>query len=192
MGGSLLREHLARVVDPDPRSRVRWQRKMIMKRVARNLDIHGRETKAERLVRTERQYVSASVPLPTSTKKLGHLARQVAGKTVEDALVQMRFSMKKMAREVRWQLEEARDEAVVQRGMGLGRASGTLLPEGKEAKIQTKAGSWMTIQDPTRLYVAQAWVGRKQPRGRTVVRRARGRRNILIHPQTCKYTPDLF
>ncbi len=93
---------------------------MVMRRVHRNLSAYGGESRVERIARTERSHLSKSPPLPTSTKKLVHLAHQIQGKTVEDALVQMRFSKKKMAREVRWQLEEARDTAVVQHGIGPG------------------------------------------------------------------------
>jgi len=150
--------------------------------VRRNLDVSGRETRVEHIARTERQLASMSSPLATSTKKLMYLARQVADKTVEDALVQMRFSKKKMAKEVRWQLELARDAAVVQRGMGLGRVNGEVLPEGKEVKIQTKDGKWMTIQDTTRLYVEQAWVGRSGLRKVTRMKRARGRHDKLESP----------
>ena len=48
------------------------------------------------------------------------LARQIAGKPIEEAIVQMRYSQKKAAGDVRRHLEFARDEAVVRRGMGLG------------------------------------------------------------------------
>jgi ribosomal protein L22 len=46
---------------------------------------------------------------------------QIAGKTVEEALVQLRFSKKKVARDVWKGLKMARDEAIVARGMGLGK-----------------------------------------------------------------------
>lgn len=186
LGGSLAKEHIARVVDPDPRSRVRWQRKMVIRRVHRNLSVHGRETKAEKIARTERRALSKSPALPTSIKKLMHLARQVSGKTVEDALVQMRFSNKKMAREVRAQLEKARSKAVVQHGMGLGRINGEVLPEGGEVEIQTKDGRWLTINDPTRLYIEQAWVGRGPIRDIKPIYAARGRVFQSKSPSTCK------
>ncbi len=191
MGGSLVREHLVRAIDPDPRSRVRWERKMVIRRVHRNLSMYGRETRAERITRTERRHLSKSTALPTSVKKLVHLARQVAGKTVEDALVQMRFSKKKMAREVRWQLEEARDTAVVQHGMGLGRHTGEVLPEGEAVKIQTKRGKHLTIQDPTRLYVEQAWVGRGPLRHQRPLYAAKGRIFMMKSPSTCRINLSL-
>ncbi|KAL8864738.1 MAG: hypothetical protein Q9174_007241 [Haloplaca sp. 1 TL-2023] len=48
------------------------------------------------------------------------LARQIAGKPIDEAIIQMRFSKKKAARDVKKHLEYARDEAIVKRGMGLG------------------------------------------------------------------------
>jgi len=185
-GGSLLREHLVRAVDPDPSGRVRWQRRMVARYVGRNLDLAGREPREEMLARTERRLQVRSPLLPTSVKKLGHLARQVAGKTVDEALVQMRFSPKKMARAVRWNLEEARDLAVVARGMGLGRVNGEALPDGRAVKIQTKDGRWMTVQDPTRLYVEQAWVNRGKIRHVRYKMRAKSRMNRLISPTSSK------
>ncbi|OAA61940.1 mitochondrial large ribosomal subunit [Niveomyces insectorum RCEF 264] len=196
LGVSLLRGDMARAVDPDPRSRVRWERKMVVRHVARLLAPAGRESPAETLARTERVLLHKSPPLPTSTKKLMHLARQIAGKTVDEALVQMRFSKKKMAQEVRWHLEEARDLAVVERGMGLGGRTARTDNDSENGTengndndndtadapaprtIQTKDGHWRTIADPTRMYVDQAYVGRGAWRAATFVRRARGRRTV--------------
>lgn len=53
-------------------------------------------------------------------KKLAPLARQIAGKPIDEAILQMRFSKKKVAKEVRAHLVEAKHEAIVARGMGLG------------------------------------------------------------------------
>lgn len=53
-------------------------------------------------------------------KKLAPLARQIAGKPIDEAILQMRFSKKKVAQEVREHLIEAKHEAIVARGMGLG------------------------------------------------------------------------
>ncbi|KAK4040148.1 ribosomal protein L22/L17 [Parachaetomium inaequale] len=186
LGTSLAREHLARAADPDPRSRARWERKMAIRAVHRGTDPFSREPRVARIARTERQLTSASPPLGTSTKKLVHLAHQIQGKTVADALVQMRFSKKKMAQEVRHQLEIARDLAVVERGMGLGAAAskseGTESNgNGKPLEIQTKDGKWIKIDDPTRMYVAEAWVNRSTPRGKQPDYRARGRMNIKIN-----------
>ena len=193
LGTSLLQSDLQRALDPDPRSRVRWERKMVMRHVGRMLDPKGKETREERLARTERTLLHKSMPIPTSTKKLVHLARQISGKTLEDALVQMRFSKKKMAKEVMWHLEEARDMAVVERGMGLGRvqAAQTDASDADAAaspnavKIQTKDGRWLTITDPSRIYVDQAWVGKGAWRSVETEYRARGRLNQLWSPSSC-------
>ncbi|CAK7567438.1 MAG: 39S ribosomal protein L22, mitochondrial [Sporothrix epigloea] len=193
LGTSLLQSDLQRALDPDPRSRVRWERKMVMRHVGRMLDPRGAETREERLARTERTLLHKSMPIPTSTKKLVHLARQISGKTLEDALVQMKFSRKKMAKEVLWHLEEARDMAVVERGMGLGRvakdAQANAQTNSAEAspdaiKIQTKDGRWLTIRDPSRIYIDQAWVGKGAWRAVETEYRARGQLNRLWSPSS--------
>ncbi|KAK4151294.1 ribosomal protein L22/L17 [Chaetomidium leptoderma] len=200
-GVSMARAHLARAADPDPRSRVRWERKMVMRQVQRGTNPFSREPQAAVIARTERQLTSVSPFLPTSTKKLVMLARQIQGKTVSEALVQMRFSKKKMAQEVRYQLEIARDTAIVARGMGMGGASAAAAAkakaeagadggevrassDGKTVEIQTKDGKWIKIDDPTRMYVAEAWVNRGKWRGKRPDYRARGRLNMKMKPKT--------
>ena len=194
-GASPLRDHHARATDPDPRSRVRWERKMVIRDARTGTDPFSREPRAIRLARTERQLRSKSSFLPTSVKKLVHLARQIQGKTLADALVQMRYSQKKMAAEVSYQLQLARDQAVAERGMGLGPAAvsdevvlGEDGADEEATKIRTKDGKWLSISDPTRMYVAEAWVGRGPWRGIKVVRRARGRRNVIRKPSTSKFS----
>jgi ribosomal protein L22 len=190
-GASLVREHLARAADPDPRSRARWERKMVIRSVQRGTNPYSREPRAERIARTERQLVSKSGWLPTSTKKLVHLAHQIQGKTVSDALVQMRFSKKKMAQEVRYQIEQARDEAIVERGMGQGGMGGKAGSEprdsnGKIIEVKSKDGKWVKIDDPTRMYVAEAYVNRGPLRGKLPDYRARGRMNLKKQRCTSK------
>ncbi|KAG5920234.1 hypothetical protein E4U42_006265 [Claviceps africana] len=172
------RENMAMVTDPDPRSRLRWQRKKVIQMVRRN----GSITKQERIKMTERQLLHKSHFMPTSVKKLVMLSRQIAGKTVDDAITQMTWSKKKMAAEIKYYLEEARDLAIAQRGMGLGRANGETLPTPR--KIQTKDGSWIEVSDPTRMYIAQSWVGRGPVRGKELDYKGRGRMGIIQHPST--------
>lgn len=189
-GASLVREHLARAVDPDPRSRVRWERKMVIRQVQRGTNPYSSEPRAERIARTERQLTSKSPFLATSTKKLVHLAHQIQGKTVAEALLQMRFSKKKMAREVRYQLELARDLAVAERGMGLGESAAAAEGEVRESEdsktieIRTKDGKWVKVDDPTRMYVAEAWVNRGPWRSKLLDYRARGRTFVKQRPST--------
>ncbi|GFP53611.1 hypothetical protein ACSS6W_001175 [Trichoderma asperelloides] len=172
------KESLAMVVDPDARSRIRWQRKKVIQMVRRN----GELTREERIRMTERELLHKSEFMPTSVKKLVMLARQIAGKPVDEAIQQMTWSKKKFAAEVKYHLEEARDMAVVQRGMGLGKVNGDLLD--KPRKVQTKDGKWIEIVDPTRLYVAQSWVGRGPWRGKELDYKGRGRMGIIQHPST--------
>ena len=178
--------HLAPTQDPDPRSRVRWERKAVMRMVRRN----GRESRREIIRRTEREMRFRSPFLPTSVKKLMHISRQVAGKNVDDALVQMRYSKKKMSREVGHFLGVARDRAVVEHGMGLGKPNGEILE--KPRKIKDSEGNWMVVSDPTRIYIAQAWVGRGPWRGQRLVHLGRGRKSVHMKPSTSMFSPPLF
>lgn len=146
--------------DPDPtasrllrdpaRSTWGWPRKA----AARELRRRGRLSRPERIAQTEKEHTAASHFIKTSMKKLAPLARQISGKSVEDAIAQMRLSRKKAARAVLDQLLHTRDEAAVRRSM-----------------------------DPAEMYIAQAWVG-KGPYGRAPNHRARGRIDILRLPYT--------
>nr|CDP27797.1 Putative mitochondrial LSU ribosomal protein L22 precursor [Podospora anserina S mat+] len=178
LGGSLVKEALARSVDPDPQARVRWERKIAIRQVKNGTDAYSLEPRLARIARTERSLHSKSPWLPTSVKKLVHLARQIQGKNVEDALVQMKFSKKKMAAEVTTQLKMARDLAIAERGMGLGQGQ-----EGK-MEIQRKDGKWMTVGDRSKMYVAEAWVNKGPVRAKNPDYRARGRMFLKESPST--------
>lgn len=102
-------------LDPDPKARRRLERKLVIASVKR----HGRMTKAQQIARSERQSLYKSHFLPTSTKKLQKVVNQLAGKSISEALVQLRFSPKKVARDVIKGLEIAQNEAIAARGMGL-------------------------------------------------------------------------
>lgn len=173
------RENTAMVLNPDPLGRARWQRKKVIQLVRKN----GQMTKEEKLKMTERQLLHKSHFMATSVKKLMMLSRQIAGKSVDDAITQMTWSKKKMAAEVKYYLEEARDLAIAQRGMGLGKINGEIYPTPK--KIQTSDGKWMEVVDPSRLYVAQSWVGRGPWRGKSPDYKGRGRMGLIQHPATC-------
>ncbi|KAH6610991.1 hypothetical protein Trco_001011 [Trichoderma cornu-damae] len=172
------KESLAMVIDPDSRSRIRWHRKKVIQSVRRN----GQLTKEERIKMTERELLHKSDFFPTSVKKLVMLARQITGKPIDEAIQQMKWSKKKFAAEVKFHLEEARDMAVVQRGMGLGKINGDILD--KPRKVRTKEGQWIEIADPTRLYIAQSWVGRGPWRGKEIDYKGRGRMGLIQHPST--------
>ncbi|KAI0185110.1 ribosomal protein L22/L17 [Xylaria flabelliformis] len=173
---SRMKEHMEMALNPDPRWKIRYQRKKIMQMVRAN----GKLSREEQLKLTEKEVTSKSESLPTSIKKLGHLSRQIAGKTVDDAIAQMRFSKKKAAREVLYQLEEARAEAVASRGMGLGATEGQLLS--KKRTILTKDGDKLEVEDPTRLYVDQSWVTKGPIRSIRVQYHARGRMSFMKSP----------
>ncbi|KAK3111492.1 39S ribosomal protein L22, mitochondrial [Teratosphaeriaceae sp. CCFEE 6253] len=189
--------HVLSTLDPDPGSRERWERKKVIQAIRKG----GRLTKPQMIKRTEREHTLRSHNMKTSVKKLGMLARQIAGKTIDDAITQMRFSKKRVAIEVLKQLEYARDEAVVMRGMGLGgvaaeagiggeagtaqtSASGVAVPEASTpVQIQLKDGKRHTITNPSNIYIDQAWVGRG-PFGKLPDYRARGRTFIMYTPWT--------
>ena len=168
---------MATVLDPHPVARERWQRKMAIRDIRKG----GRLNKEMFIKRTERESVGKSENIKTSIKKLGPIARQIAGKTVDDAIVQLRFSKKKAAIPVLEYLEYARDEAVVARGMGIGQP--TVADSAKPVDIRLKDGKRHTVQDPTTMYIDQAWVGRG-PYGRLPEYRAKGKVNILRTPWT--------
>jgi ribosomal protein L22 len=172
------RENMAMVTDPDPRSRIRWQRKKVIQMVRNN----GAMSKDDRLKSTERQLLHRSHFMPTSVKKLVMLSRQIAGKPVDEAIAQMQWSKKKMAAEVKYYLEEARDLAIAQRGMGLGKVNGEVLD--KPRKILSREGKWIEVTDPTSMYVAQSWVGRGPWRGKEIDYKGRGRMGVIQHPST--------
>ncbi|KAI0842348.1 ribosomal protein L22 [Hypoxylon sp. FL0890] len=177
MLGTKVKEHMERAEDPDPRWRVRFLKKKVMQMV-RNSD--KPLTREQRIKLTEKEHVSASPHLPTSTKKLVHLSHQIVGKTVDEAITQMRFSKKKMAREVKWELELARDRAIAAHGMGLGAADGQALEKPK--KIQTKDGSWIEVRDPTTMYVDQSWVTKGPWRGMRKHYHGRSRTSAMYRP----------
>ncbi|KAH9873066.1 hypothetical protein J1614_005463 [Plenodomus biglobosus] len=108
--------------DPAPAQRRKLERRLIIAGVKRG----GRMTKAQKIARTERQSLYKSHVLPTSVKKLQKVVNQLAGKSVDEALVQLRFSPKKVARDVIKGLEIAQNEAIVARGMGLSGGKATL------------------------------------------------------------------
>lgn len=193
---------LAAALDPNPVARQRWQRKMIIRDV-RN---RGQLTKAQRLARIERESLCKSPFFKTSIKKLYPLARQIAGKPIEEAIIQMRFSKKRVARDVKKHLEYARDEAIVKRGMGLGVVkpdeSQAAENEGSNAKtkaqpnqekkanwpgmvVEDKKGKRRFVNDTSSIYVDEAWVGRGTYGG-AYDYRARGGVNFMRPPETSK------
>ncbi len=66
------------------------------------------------------------------------LARQIAGKDIDEAMLQMRFSKKKAARDVLEHLKHAKNEAIVRRGMGLGPNSPYILDAAEEPEEEAE------------------------------------------------------
>ncbi|KAK2741731.1 54S ribosomal protein L22, mitochondrial [Onygenales sp. PD_40] len=168
-------EHIDRALNPFPNRRARWERKMVIRSIRRR----GRLTKTEHIMQTERESLSKSHFFKTSIKKLAPLARQIAGKNIDDAILQMRWSVKKAAKDVKEHLIQAKNEATTVRGMGLG-----LGKKNKEPiTVTLKSGEKKVVTDPTAIYIAQAWVGRGTF-GRELDHRARGRINVMRPPYT--------
>lgn len=181
--------NMAHALDPRPVARSRWQRKMVIRHIERG----GRLTKEMQIARTERTHTSRSHFFKTSMKKLAPLTRQIAGKSLDEAILQMRFSKKKAAKDVREHLLQARHEAITAKGMGLKedrtvaeskaliRDPSLSRPLPNQTPIKTKkAGS---TPDPTEIYVSEAWTNRG-PYGREPDYRARGRVYIMRPPHT--------
>ena len=181
------------IKDPTPKARIRWLRKKVIQ------DVKGRHrlTRGEKILKTERSHLVKSPFIKTSIKKLGPLARQIAGKPVDEALLQMRFSKKKAARDVIKHLKYARDQAIVAKGMGLGKdiAPGVERPQAKEdtekgaeekITVLDRYGKKRTINDRSAMYIDQAWVGRGTY-GEGSDFRARGRVNRLRLPWTSEF-----
>ena len=133
-------------------------------------------------MRTELESLNKSHFFKTSVKKLGPLARQIAGKNIDDAILQMRLSKKKAAKDILGHLEHARHVAMVRWGMGNEAPGGDNTIQAPTT-ITFKNGKRMTITNPTAIYIAQAWVNRG-PYERRVDYRARGQFNIMRPPST--------
>ncbi|KAL9628151.1 MAG: hypothetical protein Q9164_007378, partial [Protoblastenia rupestris] len=177
--------------DPNPRARIKWLKMMIIK------DVRGRHrlNKTEKLLRTERVHLAKSPLIKTSVKKLGPLARQIAGKPLNEAMVQMRFSKKRAAGDVLKHLKYARSQAIVEKKMGLGEEKKKEEEEEKENQgeervgekivVVDKSGKKRIITDKSDMYVDEAWVGRGAYEFGTDFR-ARGRAFRLHLPYTSK------
>ncbi|RJE18494.1 Ribosomal protein [Aspergillus sclerotialis] len=171
-------ESMQHVLDPRPRARETWERKMITREIRRR----GRLSKPIQIMRTERECLAKSHFFKTSVKKLGPLARQIAGKNVDEAILQMKFSKKKAAQDVLDHLIHAKNLAVVRNGLGI------KSPEDKDiAKdpitVILNSGEKKVITDPSAIYIAQAWVNRG-PFGEEPDYRAHGRVHRMRPPHT--------
>ncbi|KAI2707720.1 hypothetical protein CBS147332_6778 [Penicillium roqueforti] len=161
---------------PDPRAQLRWDRKMAVREIRKR----GRVPTKVQIKRTERESLSRSHWIKTSLKKLGPLARQIAGKNIDEAILQMRFSNKKAAKDVLEHLEHAKNVAIVRAGMGLG-ASGS--EPTKPITVILKTGERQKIANPSDIYIQEAWVNRG-PYGYEMDHRARGQINRMRPPTT--------
>jgi ribosomal protein L22 len=192
-------------LNPRPGARAHWLRKMVI----RDIRHRGRMTKKVHIARTERSHLSRSHFFKTSMKKLAPLARQIAGKSIDEAILQMRFSVKKAARDVREHLITARNEAIVARGMGLGLVAASSSDSSLEdpqsqpqpqptssaasedpsytpalpTQNPTKSLKDKSTRNPTDIYIAEAWTNRG-PYGQEPDYRAKGRTNLMRPPYT--------
>jgi ribosomal protein L22 len=164
-------EALMNVLDPVPAKRLAWQRKKVIQQIRKR----GELTKAEIIKRTERECVASSAMFKSSTKKLVHLARQIAGKPIDEAIVQMQLSKKRIAQDIMRHLEYSKNLAVVSRGMGLGNAEER---QGEPVEIELKDGKRQLITDKTGIYVDQAWVNKGDE---SITPDYRGRGRVFTH-----------
>ncbi|KAJ5555370.1 Ribosomal protein L22 bacterial/chloroplast-type [Penicillium sp. DV-2018c] len=159
---------------PDPKAQLRWERKMMVREIRKR----GRVPAKVEIKRTERESLSKSHWIKTSLKKLGPLARQIAGKNIDEAILQMRFSNKKAAKDVLEHLEHAKNVAIVRAGMGLEKTT-----PAKPIEVILKTGERKKITNPSDIYIQQAWVNRG-PYGFDMDHRARGQINRMRPPTT--------
>ncbi|CAG7963217.1 unnamed protein product [Penicillium salamii] len=167
---------LRAALHPDPNAQLRWERKMAI----RDIRKRGRLPMKVQIKRSERESLSKSQWIKTSLKKLGPLARQIAGKNIDEAILQMRFSNKKAARDVLEHLEHAKNVAVVRAGMGL---NDPAAETPKPITVTLKTGERKKINDPSAIYIQEAWVNRG-PYGYEMDHRARGQINRMRPPTT--------
>ncbi|KAG9248126.1 mitochondrial large ribosomal subunit [Calycina marina] len=167
---------MAAIVDPRPENRKIWERKMVIRQIRKR----GRLTKTQLLKRQEREYMLKSHDFKTSVKKMVPLAKQITGKTIDEAIIQMRFSKKKVAKDVREHLEHIKNEAIVRRGMGL-KSNDTA--HFTPVEIVKKDGKRKTVKSPTTMYIEQAWCG-KGLFDTTPDFRARGQMHIMKNRTT--------
>ncbi|KAF1968244.1 ribosomal protein L22 [Bimuria novae-zelandiae CBS 107.79] len=163
-------------LDPLPKERREFERKLIIK----SLQKQGRVTKKVHLMRTEREMTYKSQNVPTSVKKMVRLMHLIQGKTIEEALIQLRFSKKRIARDVIKGLQTARDEAIAARGMGLGAAADVrAAPSGrksvKEGEEDPEENSNLYLADGTRRRQANKAKG-------TVIELKDGSRKVVTDP----------
>ncbi|KAJ5989414.1 hypothetical protein N7481_004624 [Penicillium waksmanii] len=170
------KKRLQLALNPNPRAQLRWEKKMVNREIKKG----GRISRQVQIARTERESLSKSHWFKTSVKKLGPLARQISGKNLDEAILQMRFSKKKAAQDVLGHLEHAKNVAMVRAGMGL---SATEESDKKPITVILKSGERKEITDPTNIYIQQAWVNRG-PYGFGMDHRARGQINHLRPPAT--------
>ncbi|KIV98587.1 uncharacterized protein PV09_09621 [Verruconis gallopava] len=172
-------EALLNVLDPEPSKRLSWQRRKVIQQIRKR----GEFTKAEIIKRTERECMVSSAMFKTSTKKLVHLARQIAGKPIDDAIAQMQLSKKRVAQDIMKHLEYAKTLAIVSRGMGLGKVENRA---GEPVEIETKNGKRKLVTDRTSIYVDQAWVNKGD---HTITAEYRGKGKVYRHKhRTAKIT----
>ncbi|EXJ94869.1 hypothetical protein A1O1_03267 [Capronia coronata CBS 617.96] len=180
--------HMAQALNPRPSARARWQRRMVIRHIRHG----GRLNKEMKIARTERNHLLRSHFFKTSMKKLAPLARQIAGKPIDEAILQMRFSKKKVAQEVRQHLIQARNEAIVMKGMGLHPDSAPQDAKPNHDPSETRPLPHQTpmktykkgiAPNETDIYVAEAWTNRG-PYGSEPDFRARGRMYEKRPPHT--------
>lgn len=162
-------------LDPLPSARRSYERKLVIRSLRK-----PRVNKTLRIKRTEREMVYKSTDLPTSLKKMTKLMHQIAGKTVEEALIQMRFSKKRVARDIVKGLQLARDEAIAARGMGLGASVDPAQAAKENALI--KAGK-MDKSDRSTIYLADG-TRRREIKGEkgTVIELRDGSKKTVTDP----------
>ncbi|KAJ7129680.1 ribosomal protein L22/L17, partial [Mycena epipterygia] len=97
----------------------------------------------------------STIPFTISHRKLNKLGRQIAGKPIDYAILQMQFSNKRAGSRIKDLLTSAKQGAVQRRRM-----------------------------DSPTLVVAEAWVNKRNSRSRKMVAQGRGHRGIREKPSS--------
>ncbi|KAH7887747.1 ribosomal protein L22/L17 [Phlebopus sp. FC_14] len=101
----------------------------------------------------EHKYSTANFKI--SHRKLNMLGRQISGKPIDHAIMQMRFSEKRASNRIKSMLATARFHATVYKNM-----------------------------DPSKLVVAEAWVTKGPRTHKRIEPRGRGKFGIRVHPDS--------
>ncbi|KAI0701805.1 mitochondrial 50S ribosomal protein L22 [Cytidiella melzeri] len=126
--------------------------------VAASAEAEGAESSSGALLKSKKQYTHhkySTANFKISHRKLNQLGRQISGKPIDSAIVQMMFSEKRASKRIKSMLVVAKDHATSLKGL-----------------------------DDKKLVVAEAWVTKGPKQLKRLEPKGRGRTGIRIHPDS--------